>query len=351
MQIEILHQFPGGKKLNNQIKEALIDREYTRLRILVAYISWQGIRLIHKELENFYDDGKPISIILGIGDGNTESDAIMYLMQRFPRAQVFLFHIPVKYFKFHPKMYIFSDKSKMLVFIGSNNFTTGGLYFNSECCVKLSLEIKSDKKICQEVENIWKCYSKPSKFFKPRNLHRMDIKLLEAYSSAIQSIPIPKDRQTSETKNFNKIFPFIPIERPVLPTEKPKKDVKKEKVGDTLLLEILKETGAGGTQVQIPRKVIDDYFTVPVTGRQTIELKFKGKEIRPAVICHFDNNTHRISFPELAGVERPLLMRFGKLEENVYAVELIKGIKYRRLITLCTNQTRSAARKWEILDT
>jgi hypothetical protein len=116
-----------------------------------------------------------------------------------------------------------------------------------------------------------------------------------------------------------------------------------------LLLEILNETGAEGTQVQIPSKVIDEYFQVPTIGHQTIELKFSKKPLRPAVICHFPNNTHRISFPELANIKRPLLMSFKKIKNSVFGIELFKGKQYKKIVRLCTNQTRSAARRWEIL--
>jgi len=311
---------------------------------LVAYISWQGIKLIHRELEEFYNNGKEISIILGIGDGPNESDAIRYLIQRFTKADIFLFHVPVDHYTFHPKIYIFNNHLKTLAFIGSNNFTTGGLFCNSECCVKLSFDNRNNKEIYREINSIWNSYSQPLGPFKRRNLRRIDQRLLVEYSK--RNLAIQKTRQKVNTQAFDKLFPAIQIERPVVPMIKLPKKKKKEKYRTTLLLEILRETGMEGTQVQIPRKVIDEYFDVPGSGHQTVELKFKNNPIRPAVICHFSNNTHRISFPEVAGVKRPLLMKFNKFKKNIYTVELIKGKEYEKLIKLCTNQTRSAARRW-----
>lgn len=66
-------------------------------------------------------------------------------------------------------------------------------------------------------------------------------------------------------------------------------------------------------------------------------------------ICHFANNTHRISFPEVAGLKRPLLMKFNKMIENKYGVEIIKGKRYKNLIKVCSNQTRYAAKHWQII--
>jgi hypothetical protein len=160
---------------------------------------------------------------------------------------------------------------------------------------------------------------------------------------------MPVRRQSSQARNFDKIFPTVHIERPVVHTTRKKVAKRRPRSRNTLLLEILRETGAGGTQVQIPRTVIDDYFHVPTSGHQTIELRFGSKPFRPAVICHFANNTHRISLPEVAGLERPLLLRFTKLETNMYAVQLIRGRKYNDVIKLCKNQTRFAARRWVVL--
>lgn len=348
MATEILHQFPGKQNLNDQLKSALNDETFNRLRILVAYISWPGIRLIHKELEQFHDSGKKLSMIIGIGDGYSESAGIQYLMERLYNSDLFIFHAPLQNFTFHPKIYIFSNGIKCLAFIGSNNFTTGGLFCNCECCVKLSLNYQTDTTICKEIETVWSSYEKPLKPFQKGNLKRVNQRLLTDYSKQIK--PLQRTRQTLKTPILKNIFPVIKIERPAIPHVKVQTSTEKSSSKNILLLEILKETGAEGTQVQIPRKVIDEYFDVPSTGHQTIELQIGNRQIRPAVICHFSNNTHRISFPELANQKRPLLMKIVKAKGNMYKVELLKGKHYKKFIKRCTHQTRSAARKWEILN-
>lgn len=359
MNVEILHQVPGKTNLTDELRNALVDGQFNRLRIMVAYVSWAGVRLIHGALENFYDAGNNVAIVLGISEGLSESHAIRYLVQRFPNADISLFHVPVNRYIFHPKIYAFDNSKESMIFIGSNNLTTGGLFGNSECCVKLSLEKKRDKKIFSNVDKIWDEYSKPKKPFKSGNSRKIDEKLLLAYSG--------KDKLTRQVKKkvkpsvFDKLFPSIEIEWPVIPYVKlPKsKSVRskgrkssgksaKSKGRNNLFLEIMKETGAGGTQVQIPKMVIDGYFDVPDYGHQTIEVKIENDPVRPAVICHFPNNTHRISFPEIANVRRPLLMEFGKAQKNIYTVRMIKGKTYSNLIKQCTNKTRKGARRWEI---
>ncbi|MBW2321269.1 MAG: phospholipase D family protein [Deltaproteobacteria bacterium] len=348
MTTEILHQFPGKQNLNEELKIALKNETFNQLRILVAYISWPGIRLIHKELELFHDSGKQVSMIIGVGDGYSESTGIRYLMERLYNANLFIFHAPLQSFTFHPKMYLFSNEVECLAFIGSNNFTTGGLFCNCECCVKLSLNYKSDAKTCEEVETVWSSYEEPLKPFEKGNLKRIDQKLLTDYSKQIE--PLRRTRHKLKTPILKNIFPAVKIQRPAIPDVKVQTSTKKSSAKRILLLEILKETGVEGTQVQIPRKVIDEYFDVPSTGHQTIELQIGNRPIRPAVICHFGNNTHRVSFPELARHKRPLLMKIVKVKQNLYKVELLKGRNYEKFIKKCTHQTRSAARRWEILN-
>ncbi len=351
MKVEIIHQTAAVSPLREELKNAFRGGRYTALRILVAYISWQGISLIHRELEKFHDDGNKISIIVGLGDGFSEPDALRYLMQRLSKGQIFVFHVPVKHFIFHPKIYIFSNRNKSLVLIGSNNFTMGGLFCNSECCVKLLIDHKKDDKSYKAINEIWNIYATPKYPFLRKNLRRISERLLSAYSKG----RIIKPRIARRGKTFDKIFPAIDIPLPDTFLFHKKKRVKKvtrdkkpKEDNNVLLLQILRETGADGTQVQIPREVVEEYFNIPTVGHQTIEIKFKGRVIRPAVVSHFPNYTHRISFPEIAKLYRPILMKFERIRNDFYLVELICGVKYKRLIKKCTRQTRHMARKWEM---
>jgi hypothetical protein len=97
--------------------------------------------------------------------------------------------------------------------------------------------------------------------------------------------------------SLKKIFPSIKITKANtinFPKQKngqfSKTNIHKHQYKE-LLLEVLKETGAEGTQVQIPKEVITDYFKVPTNNNQTIEIKIDNSDVRPAVICHFPNNT------------------------------------------------------------
>ena len=60
MQVEIIHQRLGINPLYKEINTALSDDRFKIFRVLVAYVSWQGVGLIHEQLEAFYDRGNGI---------------------------------------------------------------------------------------------------------------------------------------------------------------------------------------------------------------------------------------------------------------------------------------------------
>jgi len=342
MQVELIHQRLGINPLYNEINAALSNIEIKSFRALIAYVSWQGIGLIHKQLEAFYDRGDRVSMILGIGENRGEADVLRYLKQRFPLASFFVFHAPDQNYRFHPKVYIFNNQANSIVLLGSNNLTSGGLFGNTECCIKLSIENSVDLSIHREINKLWKEYLNPKPPFSKRNLRTIGKKMFVLYEEREKSYKT--DRLKSKDA-LDLIFPklqFSPSPKTSFLKLQSKQYSRK---GDTLLLEILKETGAEGTQVQIPREVILKYFNVSAIGQQTIEVQVANGTIRPAVICHFGNNTHRISFPEIAKIRRPFLMKFMR-KGKIYSVYFVVGKKYRDMVMHCKNQTRYLAKKW-----
>jgi len=345
MQVEIIHQRLGINPLYKEINTALSNIKFNTFRALVAYVSWQGVGLIHEQLEAFYDRGNKVSMILGIGDNRSEIDVLRYLKQRFPLASLSVFHSPDQNYTFHPKVYIFSNQSKSLILLGSNNLTSGGLFGNTECCIKLSIENSIDLVIKREINELWQEYLDPNPPFSKRNLRTIGKKLFTLYEKREEYFKAKRHKKKDALDLiFPKLkFPSSPQTSFLRPQSK-----QHNKKRSTLLLQILKETGAGGTQVQIPREVILKYFNVPAIGQQTIEVKVTDGIIRPAVICHFGNNTHRISFPEITKMKRPFLMKFLR-KGMIYFIYFIVGEKYRDMVMRCKNQTRYSAKKWELL--
>ncbi|MBN1971505.1 MAG: phospholipase D family protein [Candidatus Delongbacteria bacterium] len=352
MDIKLINQKLGENTLNEEINNALSEGKYNEFQAIVAYISWGGIKLINEKLEKFYDAGKRVSLIVGVGEDGSEVDVLRYLKQRLPKAINYIFYAPVTYYKFHPKIYIFSNKKSSLFLIGSNNLTLGGLFCNSECCVKLEIDNKNDNELITSMNSLWKSYTNPKPPFHKNNLQKLSDKLLAAFPK------VKKRKNHSRNNHLNKLNSIFPkIKMPKVPKTTLKKEISKETITDSssrknrdrvLLLEILNETGAGGTQVQIPREVIKKYFNVSTNGHQTIEVKIEDNEIRPAVICHFQNNTHRISFSEIVNLRRPFLMKIIRKRTKLYSVTFLKGRTYRKEILRCNNRTRKSAKRWRV---
>lgn len=351
--IKIINQKPGINSLFNEINNALSCGNYKTFRALVAYLSWEGIALIHEELEKFHDQGHKIYLIIGIGDDGSELDVLRYLKQRFSKAYMFVFYAPNKNYKFHPKVYIFDNERQSLFFIGSHNLTSGGLFSNSECCVEIEIDNHADKNLFDAINDLWNTYANPQTPFASGNLHKLNERLLRNYPEGVA-----RNKKIYFNRFHKQIGQFFPnINIPHAPgSNLARQHFKTSNVVSSnkgnkkksLLLQVLKETGANGTQVQIPREVIKNYFNVSSFGHQTIEVQIEGRMVRPAVICHFPNNTHRISFPEIAHLRRPLLMKFIHKGQKLYSIEFLKAARYKQEIYKCNNQTRNRAKKWQV---
>jgi hypothetical protein len=254
-------------------------------------------------------------------------------------------------YTFHPKIYLFTGPNESCILIGSNNMTQGGLYYNSECSISVSYKNNARDEFIEEVERLWQKYNKPLSPFSKNNLKDVSesflTKLNKFYSKNISNKPF---NQKNNTKDF---FSNIDIPNPpvaFLPKEKPSKLKSKKKSrgkGDILLLEILKETGANGTQVQIPYEVLEKYFHLS-SGHKTIQISWENNPIRPAVLCSFSNYTYRVSMVEIAHMSRPLLLKIIRIGKDLYKIESIRGNRYKKVIQTCTNQTRIDAKKWII---
>jgi len=356
MNISILSQKPGSNtSLYNELKKLFNNKDIKQFRALVAYISWSGISHFHKEMENFHDrkNGK-INMILGLGETKDFIYTLRYLNQRLHKGLFRIFNSANKNYTFHPKVYFFKGKKRSIALIGSNNFTLGGTYYNSECLVKITYNRNNDIDFHNNIEQLWNLYNKPETPFKKSNIRKLTNSFLKNIDSKYNNYNISaQNRNTNKAKN---LFGDIHIKNLTIDEPLGKYDYKDKKYQHEhsrskriLYLEILKETGMDGTQVQIPSQVLNEFFKCN-TSHKTIQFKWLNNEVRPAVLCIFGNHTFRVSINEIASFKRPLMIKFIKYNDSFFKLKPIIGKSYRNMISKCTNQTRNDSKKWLLIN-
>lgn len=355
MKARIISQIPGTESFYKELHALFRNKNYNSFKAMVSYLSWSGLKFLYRDIESFYDRNKKnVKMIVGIGNDASEVDVLRYLKERMPQGYFRIFNASNERYIFHPKIYIFSSDIETTVVIGSNNFTEGGLYLNSECAVSLTFN-KSNKEMESMVKNLWDTYTSPKLPFEKGNLMPISKDMLKRAMQQKKSLEVLK-KESKQSKVVKTLFSAITIPKPnksdiyVIEKEE-KKDFpirKSPKGKKQLLLEVLKETGEGGTQIQIPSIVVQEYFKAK-ENHKTIQIRINKGNIRPAVICSFSNHTFRMSFPEIFNEKRPLLLRFTKEAKDEYYLEILKNKNYDSIIKKCTNKTRQGSKRWEIM--
>ena len=128
--MKIINQ-PHASSIGVRLKEILEDNkrfDYETFYFIVAYVNEGGVSLLKPSLEKFRTSGGHIKAVVGIDQGNTTAQGLKLLLPLCDELYVYHSASPVQ--TFHPKVYVFESGEKAIVFIGSSNLTTGGLFTN-----------------------------------------------------------------------------------------------------------------------------------------------------------------------------------------------------------------------------
>lgn len=118
-------------------------KESDEITMAVAFVKMSGIRMIRDNLNTAVKEGKRITLITGIDYGQTEPEALEFLLELFSGSNCRLLLADSETATFHPKIYLFKTESQAKAFIGSANLTGGGLNNNCECSLYLELPLES----------------------------------------------------------------------------------------------------------------------------------------------------------------------------------------------------------------
>ena len=350
----LINQWTNKKDcLREFLGEVIIDKRLalTDVRILVAYVSQQGLDELDPIIRKLRKRKGKVRAIFGYDPRITRINALERAIKLFPKGSLYI--MGASNCAFHPKIYLLDGPRYRVAIIGSNNLTIGGLIKNWEASIAIITDTRNDKLMVEQLDNLWNSY------FSYRGSHLSKLNLQWIKKNKGKLI----DAEIAQTKSRPKRVssPFKPIgtsyrlrkilsHPPILPTKGSKVPISL--LPNTLFMQVLRETGSDGTQVQVPVDALEEYFGIDKDRTIPITIRINTYDFQ-ANITHFPNNTHRIQMSFLAGTKRPLLLQLKRVPGNrdVYegSIVLQTDPAYRRLLRKCNRQTRTGSKKYAIV--
>lgn len=103
-------------------------REFSTPKIACAWCGDPALIFPYSHLNSDSDSKRKIQIITGISFNQTHPDSIKFFIDNDFDLRIFRAKVSL----FHPKIYLFTNKKKFALFIGSSNFTYSGFHKNIE---------------------------------------------------------------------------------------------------------------------------------------------------------------------------------------------------------------------------
>lgn len=133
--------------LGDYLIEILRSREYHTFNFAVAFAKSSGVLKIKNALEAFKKNNGKINAYIGIDMKITSYEALIYL-QKYTNSLNIIHNENGQ--TFHPKIYYFIGENKILIIVGSNNLTNGGLWTNFESSICMEIDCNKDTKKTKE---------------------------------------------------------------------------------------------------------------------------------------------------------------------------------------------------------
>ena len=266
------------------------------------------------------------NVYCGLSNWLTEPSALTKMMEALPRR---VWVVKRGHGIFHPKSYIFRTPSRAYCFVASNNLTQAGMSSNFEMGARLTVP---------DTDNAnWQA--------------------LDEWESTVQSI------STLLTKDLLTIYEEEHAQMRRLPREHPgivgKSRVRFHATATSAglpsargaVMEVMrKETGTGGSQLQIPKQVAVSLFGLTQGGQRNVTLRdVETGDVANLTLTDYGNNTRRLSIGRLTQVERPRIIWFkerGAMFDFNIVSKATDPSEYDRLLSLCPFQTSSNSKRW-----
>lgn len=149
----------GPYRLGDFLIGNLCDAKWTDFRASVAFVKRSGTEYIQSELSNFALS-KRVCMSVGIDHGGSSVEGLTHLLNAVAgRGGLWVYKNSTH--TFHPKVFLFKNKSEADLLVGSGNLTKGGLFENVEIGVRIKLDLGKvdDAQFLAELEAILDRYS------------------------------------------------------------------------------------------------------------------------------------------------------------------------------------------------
>ncbi|MFE0245998.1 hypothetical protein ACFWZ0_16610 [[Kitasatospora] papulosa] len=128
------------------------NEEFHELHIATAWAKQSGLLRVEKSLAGFRSRGGTLRAFVGISEGGATRQGLEMIHSLCNSS--FVFHDQGR--TFHPKLYFFRGVKNCALFVGSNNLTAGGIFWNYEAALHLTLDVDTDGATITQVDNWFK---------------------------------------------------------------------------------------------------------------------------------------------------------------------------------------------------
>lgn len=166
MDVSLVAQpYRDHSNLGDFLARVVDDSAFSELRVCVAWAKASGLSKVRPLIEHFKQHGT-LEIVIGISEGGATQEGLELAAELADRAYVL--YDPTGR-TFHPKLYLASGDNDAAAFIGSNNLTAGGVYFNYEVAVecRMDLSVQEDLEFKREIDEILDRYISDTAICKP----------------------------------------------------------------------------------------------------------------------------------------------------------------------------------------
>lgn len=281
--IEIFHQ--PETAIANRIINTLrnFDEPISRVRILSAYASLNGVDILNSLLEKIFARNRncDVRVSVGIDRGRTSYYALEKLLQlkgRFTNLKVFIVQDERSGYTFHPKLYCFESPTSSVFFVGSSNLTRAGLNSNYEIATKLTLE-SSDEGYTDFLGSV-------DRYFVPITngiVRELSYELLSSLQK--RGALVSKEREPRVASNLGKLFGRGSIEAKSVKVEFSRPPTKKKVPRSEIGLQLTHwDTDPRHSQTQISIYLMRSGFFPNKVGY--LRLVFPDGKSRDAMLSH-----------------------------------------------------------------